>query len=54
MANNNKYIFAYVSKDLHQRVKEFCVKKKISIVKLMTKLLEKEMSKGSNGTSKLG
>ncbi len=51
MANDNKYIFAYVSKDLHQRVKEFCVKKKVSIVKLMTTLLEREMKKGKNGKS---
>lgn len=40
-----KYIFAYVSEDLHQEVREYCVKNKISLVKLINQLLSKKVKK---------
>ncbi len=40
-----KYIFAYVTEELHQEVREFCVKRKTTIVALMTRLLKEEMKK---------
>lgn len=42
---NPKYIFVYVDEKLHQQVREFCVKRKTTIVALMTRLLKEEMNK---------
>lgn len=40
---NTKYIFSYVSKELHKEVKEFCAKNDTTIVALLEKLLRKEI-----------
>ena len=42
---DKKYVFAYVSEELHQKLREYCVKNKITAVKLLTKLIEKEIAK---------
>lgn len=47
-----KYIFSYVSKELHKAVKEHCAKNETTIVSLLEKLLEAEMRKGKNGKQK--
>lgn len=44
--NKKRYIFAYVTPELHQEVREYCAKNRISLVELMTKLLEKKINKG--------
>lgn len=46
MKEKKKYIFSYVSKDLHKRVKEYCAKNETTIVALLENLLESEMKKG--------
>lgn len=42
---NKKYIFSYVSPELHRRVKEYCARKETTVVALLERLLEKEMNK---------
>lgn len=40
-----KYLFVYVTEELHWQIKERCVRERKSVVRFVTDLIEKELKK---------
>lgn len=40
---NKKYVFAYITEEQHQKLREYCAKKKTTTIKLISEFLDKKL-----------